>query len=118
MKKVLRIIGSCIVSIIAAFYLFIIVGSLFESQTISFDFESFGVVSLSILTIISAVVVWIKPNVGVWMVLAAGVLFTVFALVTAGRNYFMAVMGAGGPLIIGGLLILLGLKLRGKKQIT
>ena len=116
MKKALRIIGSCIVSIVAAFYLLIMIGGLFEGQTISFDYESFGMVFLSMFTIISAVVVWIKPRVGVWMVLVAGVLFTIFALITAGRNYLMAVMGAGGPLLIAGVLILLGVKLRHKSS--
>jgi len=114
MKKILRIVGSIIITMIAAIYLFIIVASLFEGEPISFDPESLGIVFLSILTIISAVMVWVKVDVGVWMVLAAGVLFSIFALITAGRNHWMAVMAAGGPLIIGGALVLLGTKMRGK----
>ncbi len=114
MKKILRIVGSIIVTMIAALYLFIIVASLFEGEPISFDFEPLGMAFLSILTIISAVMVWVKVDIGVWMVLTAGVLLTIFALITAGRNHWMAVMSSGGPLIIGGVLILLGTKLRGK----
>jgi len=94
MKKILRIVGSIIITMIAAIYLFIIVASLFEGEPISFDPESLGIVFLSILT--------------------AGVLFSIFALITAGRNHWMAVMAAGGPLIIGGALVLLGTKMRGK----
>ena len=114
MKKILRIVGSIIVTMIAAFYLFIIVASLFEGEPISFEFESLGMAFLSIFTIISAVLVWVKVELGVWMVLAAGVLFSIFALVTAGRNHWLAVMSSGGPLIIGGALVLLGTRLRGK----
>jgi hypothetical protein len=110
MKKAARIIGLIIVSIVAALYLFIIVGSLLEGEPLSLDFESLGMAILSSLTVISAIVSWVKVRIGVWMVLGVGVLFTIFALVTAGSNYFMAVIFAGGPQIIGGLLMLIGMK--------
>jgi hypothetical protein len=46
---------------------------------------------------------------GVWFVLTTGILFTIFALITAGQNHLMAVMAAGGPLLISGLLMILGI---------
>lgn len=106
MKKTARIIGLIIISIIAAGLLFILVGGIFEGEPFSFDPESLGMALLSLLTIISVVLTWIKARIGVWFVLGAGVLFTIFALITAGSNHLLAVMSAGGPLIIGGLLVL------------
>lgn len=110
MKKAARIIGLITVTLVALLYLFIIVGSLFEGEPLSPDFESQGMAILSILTIISAVISWIRIRLGVWLVLTAGILFTIFALLTAGQNHLMAVMAAGGPLLIGGLLILWGIQ--------
>ena len=109
MKKAARIIGLIIVTLVALLYLFIIVGSLFEGEPLSSDFESLGMAILSILTIISAVLSWVKMRFGVWFVLTTGILFTIFALITAGQNHLMAVMAAGGPLLISGLLMILGI---------
>lgn len=108
MRKTARIIGLIIISVIAAGLLFILVGSIFEGEPISFDFESFGMIFLGLLTVISVLLAWIKTKIGVWFVLGAGVFFTIFALITAGSNHLLAVMSVGGPLIIGGLLILWG----------
>ena len=108
MKRVARIVGLIIVSIIAGGLLLILVGGIFEGETLSLDFESLGMLFLGLLTLISAIMAWVKQDIGVWLVLVAGILFSIFALVTAGSNHLLAVMSAGGPLIIGGLLILLG----------
>lgn len=108
MKKTARIIGLIMVSVIAGGLLFITVGGIFEGAPISTDFESLGMVLLSLLTVISVVLAWVKVRIGVWFVLVTGVLFTIFALVTAGSNRLLPVMTIGGPLIIGGLLILWG----------
>ena len=108
MRKTARIIGLIIISIIAVGLLFIMVGSIFEGESISFDFESLGMAVLSLLTIASVITAWVKMRWGVWLVLGAGILFSIFALVTAGRNHLLAVMSFGGPLIIGGSLILWG----------
>jgi hypothetical protein len=97
------------VSLVAAVYAFIIIGGLFEGEPISFNFESLGMAVLSLLTIASAVIAWVKHRIGVWLVLGVGILFAVFGLVTAGSNRWMAVVAAGGPLIIGALLLLWGL---------
>lgn len=108
MRKAARITGLIIISMVAAVLLFIMLGSLFEGGPLSFGFESLGMAILSLLTVISVVLAWVKQNTGVWFVLIAGILFTIFALVTAGSHHLLAVMMAGGPLIIGGLLILWG----------
>jgi hypothetical protein len=108
MKKALRIIGLIIISIVAGGILFITVGSIFEGEPISTDFESVGMLVLGLLTLISVVLAWVKTRIGVWFVLVTGVLASIFALVTAGSNPLLAVLPFGGSLIIGGMLILLG----------
>jgi hypothetical protein len=110
MKKVSRILGSGLISVVAAFYLFIIFGSLLEGEELSLDFEVLGITVLSILTVVSAVWVWVNARIGVWVSLVVGVLFSIFGLVTSGQNKWMAVLAAGGPIIIGSILILIGLK--------
>ena len=66
---------------------------------------------LTLLTTASVIVAWIRPRLGVWMVLVAGVLFAIFGVVTAGQNKWMAVVAAGGPLILSGLLMFWGIHL-------
>jgi hypothetical protein len=66
---------------------------------------------LTLLTTAGVIVAWFRPQLGVWLILGVGVVFTIFGLVTAGQNKWMAVVAAGGPLILGGLLLLWGLRL-------
>jgi len=84
MKKIARITGVVIVTIVAACWLFIIIVSIFEGEKPTFDWESLGVIVLSLLTI--------------------------FAAVTAGHNHLFAVLVAGGPLILAAILMILGMK--------
>jgi hypothetical protein len=107
MRKAAEVIGLMIISIIAGGLLIILIGSLFEGESMTFDAESLGMAFLSLLTVISVLLAWIKTRIGVWFVLGSGLLFSIFALLTAGSNHLLAVMSVGGPLIIGGLLILL-----------
>jgi len=115
MKNVLKWIGLILISVVAAYYLFIVLGGLLDAQSISLEFESLGIVILSIYTVISVTFVWINPHNYVWMVLIAGVLFSIFALMTAGSNQLLAVMVSGGPLIIGGVLIYVGSRSKTKR---
>jgi hypothetical protein len=108
MKKVLFIIGMVIVSLVAAFYLFILFGSFFDPEPIDFSYESIGMAILISLTAISVIVTWFKRRIGVWMVLGAGISFSIFGMVTAGQRKWMAVLAAGGPLIVGAVLMILG----------
>ena len=110
MKKVLRIVGFVIITIIAAIYLLIIIGGLFENDPITNDIESIGMLILTLLTVISVVLTWIKVRIGVWFALGVGIVFSIFGVVTAGQNRILAVIAAGGPLVLGSLLILLGLE--------
>ncbi|MEA3327989.1 MAG: hypothetical protein U9R53_11915 [Chloroflexota bacterium] len=110
MKKVARITGVVIVTIVAASWLFIIIVSIFEGEKPTFDWESMGVTVLSLLTVVSAVLSWVKMPAGSWMTLVVGVLFSIFAAASAGHNHLFAVLVAGGPLILAAILMILGLK--------
>jgi len=110
MKKLAQILGLILINFIAAVYFLIIGGSLFEGGPLPTDFESIGMAVLVALTIISVLLTWFRRQLGAWIVLVVGILFTIFALITAERMQLIAVMAAGGPLIIGSLLILLSLR--------
>jgi hypothetical protein len=108
MRKVLRIIGLIIASIVAGFYLAFLIGSFFDSEPMNFTFASIGMAVLSIISAASVIVAWFNRRIGVWLVLGAGVLFSIFGMITAGQRKWMAIIAAGGPLIVGGLLMLFG----------
>jgi len=109
MKEVARVSGVVIVTIVAAFYLFIIIVSIIEGEPPAVDWESLGMTALSFLTVVSAVLSWTKTTIGAWMTLAVGVLFSIFAGVTAGHNHLFAVLVAGAPLILAAILMMVGL---------
>jgi hypothetical protein len=111
MRRIPRVLGLIIASFVAAVYLFIIIAGLFDPEPLSLSAEGIGIVVLTLLTAASVVVGWFRPKLGVWLILGVGVAFTIFGLVTAGQNKWMAVVAAGGPLILGGLLLLWGLRL-------
>jgi hypothetical protein len=108
MRKVLRIIGLIIASIVAGFYLAFLIGSFFDSEPMNFTLASIGMAVLSIISAASVIVAWFNRRIGVWLVLGAGVLFSIFGMITAGQRKWMAIIAAGGPLIVGGLLMLFG----------
>lgn len=109
MKKVLRILGSVMISFFAAIYLFIMVGSAFDGEELSLTYESLGIIILGILTVISAVWVWVNPRTGAYVALIVGILFSIFGVVTAGQNWWMALLAAGGPIIVGSLMVIIEL---------
>ena len=110
MKKVARISGVVIVTIVAAFWLFIISVNILEGELPVFDRENLGITALSLLTIGSAVLSWLRMPIGAWMTLVVGVLYSIFAAVTAGHNHLFAVLVAGAPLILAAILMKLGMK--------
>lgn len=116
MGKALQVIGLVIITLVAALYGFIAIGGLMEGAPMPADAESWGMVILSSLTLVSAVVCWVKPRFGAWMGLGVGVLFSIFALVTAGQMHWIAVLSSGFPLLLGGGLMLLGMHLLKKRS--
>jgi hypothetical protein len=116
MKKVLRYAGLALVTAVAAIFGFILIGSVIDGSSEPVNWESLGMSVLSSLAILSAVVSWLQLRIGAWMTLAAGVLFTVFALITAGQRRLLAVLSSGFPLLLAGGLMLLSLRLPKKSD--
>ena len=58
--------------------------------------------------IAAVIYAWVDARRGGWAILAIGVAFTIFALVTAGQRHWMAVLGGGVPFLLIGLLFLMG----------
>lgn len=114
MRKVPRVLGLVIASLIAAVYFLIVIGGLFDPEATPPGVEGIGMAVLALLTAASVIVAWLRPQLGGWLVLGSGTAFTIFGLVTAGQNRWMPVVAAGGPLILGGLLMLWGLRLERK----
>ena len=110
MRKIARISGLVIVTIVAAFYLFIISVSIIDGEPMETDWESLGMTMLSFLTVVSAVLSWVKTPIGAWTTLGVGVLFSIFAMVTAGHNHLFAVLVSGAPLILAAILMKVGLR--------
>ena len=114
MKKVLRYAGLGLVTLVAAIYGFILIGGIVEGSTGSMNWESVGMAILSSLAILSVAVSWFRLKTGAWMTLGVGLLFTIFALVTAGQMHLIAMMSSGFPLLLGGGMMLLSLHLHQK----
>jgi hypothetical protein len=114
MKKIIRIIGAILVSIVAAYCLVLVIVFSLGYADVPFNLETIGVLVLSVLTIVGAVMTWVRMRIGVWIVLVVGLLFTIFALISTEpyslSSQIFAVMVSGGLLIVGGLLMLWGLK--------
>ena len=100
-----RIIGA----LAAAMWLLPLVGGLFtddhtEDGSLA---ESIGVGVLAGANIVGVVVAFRHPRIGGRLLLVSGVLFSLFALVTAGRNEAFAAAVSGGPFIVSGVLFIL-----------
>ena len=69
--------------------------------------ESVGVFVLAIANIGGVALAFFREQVGGGWLLGSGVLFSVFAIVTAGRNHWLAALVSGGPFLAAGVLFLL-----------
>jgi peptidoglycan biosynthesis protein MviN/MurJ (putative lipid II flippase) len=72
------------------------------------EWEGFAVGLLVIAAIAAVIVAWRRRHLAAWALLAAGLLGTLIALITAGSNYYLAVIAAAGPYLLGAALIWLG----------
>ena len=69
--------------------------------------ESIGIGLLAGANIAGVVVAFRRPRIGGRLLLVSGVLFSLFALVAAGRNEAFAAAVSGGPFIVSGVLFTL-----------
>jgi len=83
MRKTACIVGGIIVSIVAVYCLVLVIVFVMGYADVPNNLETLGVIVLSVFTIIGAVIVWIRMKVGAWINLVLGILFIIFALITA-----------------------------------
>ena len=114
MNRVIRLLGLSLVTLVAGFYLFILMVGAVEGAQENLDFESLGMIILGLLTVASAVVAWLKMPIGGWVAVVVGVIFAIFAFFSAGHNRWLAVLVSGLPLAVGGGLMLISLREKGK----
>ncbi len=105
-----RVIGTAA----AGFWALVLVGSAFgadsgeSADAESAVVETVGVVSLALMSVAAVGVAWWRPRPGGVLVLAAGLAFVFFALLSAGRNHLLAAATSGGPFVLAGTLFLAG----------
>lgn len=68
--------------------------------------ESIGIGVLVVLNVAGVLIAFRHERFGGRVLLATGVAFAVFALLTAGRNHWLAAAVSGGPFMLSGALFL------------
>jgi glycerol uptake facilitator-like aquaporin len=103
--KILRWLARGIGTLIASFWLFIVVVSIFTEST-DMDTESAIMTILIFSSIIGVIVAWFRELEGGVILLVVAIAHSINALIVAGRNKGFALLVSGGPFfIIGSLFI-------------
>ena len=71
--------------------------------------EGAGIVVLVVANVAAYVLSILRPRTGSWALLGTGTVFCLFALVTAGRMQWLAMLVSGGPFAVAGGLGLLAI---------
>jgi len=114
MKNTRQIIGSVLLSIIAGLMLLGLIVSLFSEGG---QVPPIEIWVLSILPIGIGILAWLKPKIGAWAGLIFGAVLVLFSVIAAsmtdlGSYYIIGMAFLCGTLIIGGILVLTGIKKR------
>lgn len=102
MRLAARVVGTLAVAI----WIMIFVGGLLAENPEPVTIESYVIIALSACGAVGVAWAFLSERIGGIITLAVGVAFSIFALVTAGRNAWIAVLFAGGPFLLAGLLFL------------
>jgi lipoprotein signal peptidase len=102
MRLAARIIGVLAV----AMWIMIFVGGLIAENPQPLTTESYVLIALSTCAAVGVAWAFVAERTGGLITLVVGVAFAVFALMTAGRNAWIAVLFSGGPFILAGALFL------------
>jgi hypothetical protein len=108
LKRILWYAARVLSAVLAGIYLLFILGNLIEGGDIDTGWESIGVSVSSLSGIASIVWEWIDARRGAWAMLVVGAAFSIFALFTAGRLHWFAMLVSGGPYLLIGVLFLVG----------
>jgi len=68
--------------------------------------ESWVLAALIVAAAVAVAIAWWRERIGGPAVLAVGVAFSTFALITSGHNHAFAMLITGGPFLLSGLLFL------------
>ncbi len=98
-----RIVGTTA----SIWWVFILVASLIAEGFDSIEAEGTVLVALIFFAVIGVAIGFTREDIGGVIALLAGVALGVFAVITAGRNHWLAVLVSGGPFILTGVLFLL-----------
>ena len=108
---VMRWVARGLGTLVAAAWLFVLVGSIFEpSEPESLEGAMFEGAILSVLALVAiagVALAWWRELLGGTILVADGWGLVVFALLTAGRNRGLAVLSSGAPFFVAGLLFLI-----------
>jgi hypothetical protein len=103
--KILRWLARGIGTLIASFWLFIVIVSIFTEST-AMDIESIIMTILIFSSIVGVIVAWFRELEGGTILLIVALAHSVFAMIVAGRNKGFAMLISGGPFfVIGSLFI-------------
>jgi hypothetical protein len=103
--KILRWLARGIGTLMASFWLFIVIISIFTEST-ELDTESAIMAILILSSIFGVIVAWFRELEGGIIILVVAVAHSTFALIEAGRNKGLAMLISGGPFfVIGSLFI-------------
>lgn len=79
---------------------------LFEEGIMPLEAEGMTLGALILIAVAGVVTAFFKEDTGGSITLVAGIALSIFALVTAGRNHWLAVMVSGAPFAAAGILFL------------
>jgi len=119
-KNWIHLIARWIGIIVGATFLFILVSEGIIDATTGNNPPGIEGTILAVLVIIGVtgiVIAWRKEGIGGTIVTIAAIALGVFAFVTAGRMKILAVLVAGGPFLVSGILFLISSRSSKKTEI-
>lgn len=94
-------------------WLFILISSLVVEGWSTLEGEGVVLGALILLAIIGVAVAFAAENSGGSIAFVAGLALSVFAVITAGRNHWLAVLVSGAPFVVSGALFIIDARTEG-----
>ena len=106
-NKILRWAARVLGSLIAFFWFFIVIVNLITEPALPHDPESIIMTALIFCSVIGVVIAWFYEIPGGIVLLVIAFAHSINAVITAGHNKGLAVLIAGGPFLVIGILFIL-----------
>jgi hypothetical protein len=110
--RILSRFGRVLATILALFYVVILIGDSIAEGLHRPNAETAAVVAVFSYSAVSAVAALLTDRVGGAMLVVAGVALACLVALTAGRNHAIAAVVIGGPFLLAGAALLLAAALR------